>query len=77
MMTTCFENQLHEFGVGLMRTNMRTSRAIGKAGRTILELAIDPFVASLAADVVVIAEFRNRERLPQVIGDELSLQVHG
>jgi hypothetical protein len=64
MMTTCFENELHEFGVDLMRTNMRTSRAIGKAGRTILEITVDPLIASLAADVLVIAEFSDRERLP-------------
>ena len=59
MMTTCFENQLNEFGVGLMRTNMRTSRAIGKPGGPILEITVDPFVASLATDVVVIAELSN------------------
>ena len=56
MMTTCFENRFHEFGVGLMRTNMRPARAIGQASGTILEITVDPFIASLAADVVVIAE---------------------
>jgi hypothetical protein len=76
-MTTRFENQFHEFGVGPMRTNVRTSRAIGQAACTILKITVDPLIASLTANVVVITEFSNRESLPQVIGDELSLQVHG
>jgi len=75
-MTTRFENQLNQFGVGLMWTNMRTSRAIGKAGRTILEITVDPLIASLAADVVVVTELSNREGVSQIVGDELGLQVH-
>ncbi len=76
-MATYFENRLDEFGWSLMRTKMRTAGAIGKAGRTSCGITVDPFVAGLAADVVVIAELRNRERLPQIVGDELGLKVHG
>jgi len=50
---------------------------IYEASRPFLEIAVDPLIAGLAADVVVIAELRNRERLPQVVGDELRLKVHG
>lgn len=77
MMTAGSENGCDLLRRSLMRTMVGPARAIGETWSTLFEIAVDPFVTGFTADVVVIAEFSNRERVTQIVGDKLSLQVHG
>jgi hypothetical protein len=51
--------------------------AILEAWRAIVQIAIDPFVAGLAPDAVIRAQFADRKTSSEVIDDELRLLVHG
>ena len=62
-MATCFEKGLDEFARRLMRTNLRASRTVNQPIGTFLEITVNPFVGRFSTDVVLAAEFRNREYL--------------
>jgi hypothetical protein len=40
------------------------------------QVTIDPLVASLAADLVVLTELHDRKCLPQIVGNELRSLIH-
>ena len=62
---------------GTVRRRVGFGGAILEALRAVVQIAIDPFVAGLATDAVIRAQFADRQAAPEVIGDELRLLVHG
>ena len=76
-MTTSGKNRLDKFARRLVRAKARASRTVDEARGTFLEVTVNPFICRFATDVVLAAEFRNREHLSEVVSDKLSLKVHG
>src|SRR5215471_15852313 len=56
----------------LIRRGERPARPVGQTGGAFRLIAIDPFVAGLAADAVSVAEFRERNGVAEKFGDKLS-----
>jgi hypothetical protein len=55
---------------------MRPTRSIRQSGGAFRLIAIDPFVAGLAADAVSVAEFSKRDGVAEIFGDKLSFLIH-
>ena len=62
---------------GLIRGAMGPARVVVEAGGPEAQVAVNPFVARLAGDAILIAELRDRVGLAQVVGDEPRPLVHG
>ena len=69
------EDRRHDFLGRLIRRAPRPARA--QAGWPVAKVALDPFVAGLAGEAVVFAQLSDRQRVAQVVGDELRSLVYG
>src|SRR5215470_519270 len=74
--TPRLNDRLDNVRCGLIGTCVRSSRSFLKSSRALLKVALDQSVAGLAAYAVASAQLGERERLTEVVGDELRLLVH-
>jgi hypothetical protein len=65
------DQRLNNVFGGAIGCRIGLRRAILEALRAVVKIAIDPFVAGLAADTVIRAQFADRQALPKVLRDEL------
>jgi len=55
---------------------MRATRILFQASRPVMDVTVNPFVASLAADVIQFAQLSDAEHFAQVVCDKLSFLIH-
>src|SRR6266851_5952100 len=71
------EDRGHDLLGGVPRRALWPARALFQPGRPVAQVAVDPFVARLAGYPVELAQLGDRQRVPQMVGDELRSLVHG
>lgn len=71
------EQRIHDERITRMRTRVGPARSLQQAGRTLVRVAPNPFVAGLPADVVAGAQLGDRADAPLVVGYELQTLIHG
>ena len=77
MASPSVEDRRYDLLRRLLRRAPRPARALLQAGRRLAKVALDLLVAGLARDAVVLAGLGDRQRVAQVVGDELRSLVHG